>query len=94
MSSFRLIGIFLILFISHFLTICWFFYIIMPRHRLLGDGVNWKEIMQVNDFNVNLASRPGIGYPSLQMFLLVIPQSGPRYFTEVVKEEQHVNGTK
>lgn len=65
----------------------------MPRHRLLGDGVNWKEMMQVNYFSVNLASQTGIGYLSLQVILLVIPQSGPSYFTEAVKEEQHVNRT-
>lgn len=66
----------------------------MPRHRLLGDRVNWKEMMQMNYLNVNLASQPGIGYLSLQMFFLIIPQSGSSYFTEAVKEEQHVNRTK
>jgi len=66
----------------------------MPRHRLLGDHVNWKEMVQVNYFNVNAPSQPGIGYVSLQMFFLVTPQSEPSYFTEVVKEAQHVNRTK
>lgn len=51
-------------------------------------------MMQMSYFNVNLASQPGIGYLPSEMFLLVIPQSGPSYFTEVVKEEQHVNRTK
>lgn len=50
-------------------------------------------MMQVNYFSVNLASQTGIGYLSLQVILLVIPQSGPSYFTEAVKEEQHVNRT-
>lgn len=51
-------------------------------------------MMEVNYFNVNLSSQTDIGYLLLQMFFLVIPQSWPSYFTDVAKEEQHVNRAK
>lgn len=37
-------------------------YILMPRHWLPSNHVNWKEMRQVIDFNVNLESQLGKEY--------------------------------
>lgn len=37
-------------------------YILMPRHWLPSNHVNWKETRQVIDFNVNLESQLGKEY--------------------------------